>query len=353
MAKNTGLSKARDAKKDEFYTSYEVIQAEIRHYQDNFAGRTVLCNCDDPFESNFCRFFLKNFNRLHLRRLICTSYYTSPVLGQQLVLPEFSEESPCGWVIDLSEVPLAGEPTDREIEALLHSRKYGVRRLQGDGDFRSGECLAYLEQADIVVTNPPFSLFREYVAQLMEYGKQFLIIGNVNAITYKEIFPLLKDNRLWLGASIHSGDRKFYVPEDYPLQAAGCGVDADGRKYIRVKGVRWFTNMDYAIRHRELVLHKTYAGHEAEYPKYDNYDAINVDKTASIPMDYPGAMGVPITYLDKHNPEQFEVVKFRKGDDEKDLTYTLTEADPAGGPEKKRTVTPYFRIIIRRKEPQK
>ena len=194
--------------------------------------------------------------------------------------------------------------------------------MKGNGDFRSEECIELLKEADIVATNPPFSLFREYVSQLMEYHKKFLIIGNVNAITYKEIFPLIKENKLWLGASIHSGDRKFYVPDDYPMNASNCGTDEQGRRYIRVKGVRWFTNLDYKQRHEELTLYKNYYGHENEYPKYDNYDAINVDATSDIPCDYFDNIGVPITFLDKYNPDQFEVVKFRKGDDGKDLTYT-------------------------------
>lgn len=285
----------------------------------------MLCNCDDPFESNFCKFFLRNFNYLKLKRLICTSYGTSPVIGQQLSLFDNADEPVQrgnGYVMDITEVPMANGRgvSDADINNLLLSKKRGVKKLKGDGDFRSDECVKYLKQADIVVTNPPFSLFREYVAQLMQHGKQFLIIGNVNAITYKEIFPLIKDNKMWLGASIHSGDRKFYVPDDYPLNAAGCGIDADGRKFIRVKGVRWFTNLDYAIRHEELPLYNRYYGNEEEYPKYDNYDAINVDKTSDIPGDYYEDIGVPITYLDKHNPEQFEVIKFRKGNDEKDLT---------------------------------
>ncbi|MCR4610979.1 MAG: adenine-specific methyltransferase EcoRI family protein, partial [Lachnospiraceae bacterium] len=328
MAKNVGLSKAKDAKKDEFYTSYDDIQLEINHYEDKFKGKTVLCNCDDPFESNFCKFFLRNFNYLGLKRLICTSYSTSPVIGRQLTLFDLMDEPVImgnGYVMDIKEVPMANGRgiSDEDIDNLLKSKKRGVKKLKGDGDFRSDECIEYLKQADVVVTNPPFSLFREYVAQLVQYKKDFLIIGNVNAITYKEIFPLIKDNKLWLGASIHSGDRKFYVPDDYPLKASGCGVEPDGRKFIRVKGVRWFTNLDYAIRHEELVLYKQYYGNEKDYPKYDNYDAINVDKTADIPKDYFEYMGVPITYLDKHNPEQFEVVKFRKGNDDKDLTYTV------------------------------
>ena len=198
--------------------------------------------------------------------------------------------------------------SDEDIDALLKSKKRGVKKLKGDGDFRSEECIRYLKEADIVVTNPPFSLFREYIAQLIAYQKSFLIIGNVNAITYKEIFPLIKDNRLWLGASIHSGDRKFYVPDDYPLHAAGCGIDKNGRKYIRVKGVRWFTNLDYATRHEKLILYKKYYGNEEEYPHYANYNAINVNKVADIPCDYFEDIGVPITYLDKHNPDQFEII---------------------------------------------
>ena len=359
MAKNSGLSKAKDAKKDEFYTAYEDIQVEINHYEDKFKGKIVLCNCDDPFESNFCKFFLRNFNYLGLKRLICTLYSTSPVLGQQLSLFDMLDEPVIqgnGYVMYISEVPMANGRgvSDEDIDALLKSRKRGVKKLKGNGDYRSDECLKYLELADIVVTNPPFSLFREYVALLMEHQKSFLIIGNVNAITYKEIFPLIKDNKLWLGASIHSGDRKFYVPDDYPLNAAGCGVDKDGRKFIRVKGVRWFTNIDYPTRHEDLVLFKRYYGNEDDYPQYDNYNAINVDKTTDIPCDYFEDIGVPITYLDKHNPEQFEVVKFRKGNDEKDLTYSveantiLTDRQTDRQTDRRR-ITPYFRIIIRRK----
>ena len=212
--------------------------------------------------------------------------------------------------MDISEVPMANGRgvSDSDIDSLLKSKNSGVKKLKGDGDFRSDECIEYMKQADVVITNPPFSLFREYVAQLIEYEKNFLIIGNVNAITYKEIFPLIKDNKMWLGASIHSGDRKFYVPDDYPLKASGCGEDENGRKFIRVKGVRWFTNLDYTKRHEELVLYKKYYGNEEEYPKYDNYDAINVDKTADIPCDYFEYMAVPITYTDKYNPDQFEII---------------------------------------------
>ena len=182
----------------------------------------------------------------------------------------------------------------------------GIKYLNGDGDFRSEESIELLKQADIVVTNPPFSLFREYVAQLIEYEKKFLIIGNVNALSYKDCFKLVKENKMWLGCSIHSGDREFGVPEDYPLNAAGCRVDENGKKYIRVKGVRWFTNLDYKERHEDLILYKKYD--PEEYPRYENFDAINVNKTKEIPVDYKGAMGVPITFLDKYNPEQFEII---------------------------------------------
>ena len=181
-----------------------------------------------------------------------------------------------------------------------------VKNLKGDGDFRSTECVELLKQADIVITNPPFSLFREYIAQLIKYEKKFIILGNVNALSYKETFTLIKENKVWLGYSIHSGDREFGVPDYYPLNAAGCRIDENGKKYIRVKGVRWFTNIDYSERHEDLVLYKTY--NSEEFPKYDNYDAIEVSKTADIPMDFDGVMGVPITFLDKFNPDQFEIL---------------------------------------------
>lgn len=194
----------------------------------------------------------------------------------------------------------------------MRNKKNTMTLLDGDGDFRSSECVELLKEADIVVTNPPFSLFRDYVAQLIEYKKRFIIIGNVNAITYKEFFPLLKNNQVWIGASIHSGDRKFNVPDDYPLNAAGCGIDSDGKKFIRVKGIRWFTNIDYKERHENLILYKNYT--PEGYPHFDNYDAINVDKTTDIPCDYDGIMGVPITFMDKYSPEQFEIVGYTAKD---------------------------------------
>ena len=355
MAKNSDLHNAKNKKNDEFYTQYEDIQKELNNYEKHFEGKTVLCNADDPFESNFCKFFLRNFNYLGLKRLICTSYNSSPVAGTQISLFDIIEGKTAeghGYVLDVSKVPMANGRgvSDADIDKLLRSKKY-VKELKGNGDFRSDECIEYLKQADIVVTNPPFSLFREYVAQLVQYDKKFLIIGNVNAITYKETFPLIRDNQLWLGASIHSGDRKFYVPDNYPLEAAGCGIDEDGRRFIRVKGVRWFTNLDYPQRHEELILYKTYT--PEEYPICDNYESINVNKVSDIPIDYDGVMGVPITFLDKYNPEQFEIVGMAAGNSRAtgfyyNVPYT-PHKDDRGGCFVVNGERQYARILIQRK----
>ena len=250
MAKNENLHKAKDAKKDEFYTQYEDIQNELNHYEQHFRGKTVLCNCDDPFESNFCKFFLRNFNYLGLKRLICTSYGTSPVVGQQLSLFDDENEPVArghGYVMDIREVPMANGRgvSDEDIDALLKSKRRGVKKLKGDGDFRSEECIEYLKQADIVVTNPPFSLFREYVAQLMEYDKKFLIIGNKNAITYKEIFPLIKDNKLWLGYGFRKDDAYFRIPLERATGYAP-GVYNPATGLVHFRNCTWFTNLDTA-----------------------------------------------------------------------------------------------------------
>ena len=318
MAGNSALSAAVKAKKDEFYTQLTDIEKEMRYYRKHFKGKTVLCNCDDPFESNFFKYFVLNFNRFGLKKLIATCYAASPIMGQQLSLfdvvggEEEQRNKPYKAVVTkVYDVTGDGSVDMFDVAELFKKHENELVELEGDGDFRSDECLALLDDADIVVTNPPFSLFREYVAVLMEHKKHFIIIGNVNAITYKEVFPLIMDNYLWFGASIHSGDRKFYVPDDYPLNAAGCGVDEDGRRYIRVKGVRWYTNLDFKQRHEELILVKRYD--PTLYPHYDNYDAINVDKTSDIPCDYSGVMGVPITFMDKYNPDQFEIVGMAAG----------------------------------------
>ena len=316
MAKagNAQLGNAKKEKKDEFYTQLADINAELRHYTNHFAGKVVLCNCDDPYESNFFKYFAANFNALKLKRLVATCYAGSQVAGRQLELfasdQETTEEKkriPHKIVInEVTDVNGDGRIDLSDVEWLIKNDKNVLTKLEGDGDFRSAECIALLKETDIVVTNPPFSLFREYVAQLIQYGKKFLVIGNLNAMHYKEIFPLFKENEMWLGASIHSGDRKFTVPENYPLDAAACGIDESGQRFIRVKGVRWFTNLDYKKRHEEFVSVRKY--NPADYPKYENYDAIEVSKTADIPEDWYGLMGVPDTFLDKHNPDQFEII---------------------------------------------
>lgn len=310
---NRNLHSASKAKKDEFYTQLVDIENELKHYKDQFRGKVVFCNCDDPKESNFVKYFSRNFEYLRLKKLIATHFSYANL---------FTKASPY-------KLEYTG---DKNGNRMPDPNEF-MTEMISNGDFRSEECIELLKKADIVVTNPPFSLFREYLAQLVEHNKKFLIIGNVNAITYKECFKLIKDNKMWLGASIHSGDREFQVPDDYPLNAAGSRIDSDGKKYIRVKGVRWFTNLDYEERHENFGLYKKYT--PEEYPKYDNYDAINVDKTADIPKNYNGAIGVPITFLDKYNPEQFEIIKFRKGDDDKDLVVNGK--------------FPYFRIIIKEK----
>lgn len=314
---NKALSKAKTAKQDEFYTQLSDIENELRHYRDQLRGKVVLCNCDDPYESNFFRYFALNFNALGLKKLIATCYDGSSIAGGRLPLFEIEGLKPdCKqpYAVEITNVPDVngdGAIDLTDVELLLKSDGNVSHTLKGDGeygagDFRSAECVEFLKQADVVVTNPPFSLFREYVAQLFEYSKHFIVLGNVNACTYKEIFSLIQADRIWLGPSIHSGDREFRVPDHYPLEAAGFRVSADGTKYIRVKGVRWFTNLDIPERHLEIPLYKTYNGDE--YPKYANFDAIEVAKTAEIPADYSGLMGVPITFLDKYNPDQFEIV---------------------------------------------
>jgi hypothetical protein len=291
---NKNLNNAKEAKKDEFYTQLEDINNELRHYREHFRGKVVLCNCDDPRVSNFFTYFAYNFEFLGLKRLITVCYK-----NQNMDLFSQNQSEKAVYLI---------YDGDKNGNHIPDAEEIGVLPLKGDGDFRSPECIELLKQADIVVTNPPFSLFREYVAQLVAYDKKFLIIGNVNAITYKEIFPLIQANKMWIGPSIHSGDRKFWVPDNYELNAAGCGVDETGRKFIRVKGVRWFTNLDYKERHEDLILYKKYT--PEEYPTYANYDAIEVNKTSDIPCDYDGKMGVPITFLDKYNPDQFEIIGF-------------------------------------------
>ena len=294
MSMNENLRQARRKKKDEFYTQLSDIENEMQHYEPHFADKTIYCNCDDPRVSNFYRYFSLKFEDLKLKRLIASCYR-----NQDADLFSRHDSEKAVWIEYTGY--RKGERTPRDEDAK-------VRPFEGDGDFRSAECIELLKQADIVVTNPPFSLFREYVAQLVEHSKKFLIIGNQNSTTYKDIFPLIKENKIWLGPSIKSGDREFGVPDHYPLTAATSRIDENGNKFIRVKGVRWFTNIDHAKRHKFLKLGAKYKGNEEEYSTYDNYDAINVNLVADIPSDWTGVMGVPISFLDKHNAEQFEIL---------------------------------------------
>lgn len=311
MAQNKNLSDAKRAKKDEFYTQLDDISNELRHYREHFRGKTVLCNCDDPYESKFFQFFALKFNAWGLHRLICTCYDGSSIAYRELSIPFDGEKKNDrkAYKVELTEVTdVNGDGATDLLDVCEILRQHPPVPLKGNGDFRSPECVALLQEADIVVTNPPFSLFREYVAQLMKYDKKFLIIGHQNAITYKEIFPLIKENKIWLGYGFKGGAAHFMSPYE---DKATAGDHKEGM--IRVSGVNWFTNLDHSKRHEELDLYKTYS--PDLYPHYDNYDAIEVGKTADIPMDYEGAMGVPITFMDKFNPEQFEILGMCENED--------------------------------------
>jgi len=303
--KNKNLNKAKAAKKDEFYTQLSDIERELAHYQDHLRGKVVLCNCDDPRVSNFFNYFSRNFEFLQLKKLITTCYKNQE---RDMFSRHDSEQA-----ISLEY------HGDRNHNRTPDPEEIGIKPLRGDGDFRSKECVALLRQADVVITNPPFSLFREYVAQLIEHDKKFVIIGNKNAITYKEIFKLIKENNLWVGNTPMSTDLLFDVPEEFAEELVATKKEGSG--YVKVDGVIkaraqavWFTNLDHAKRHENLVLYKTY--NSDAYPKYDNYDAINVDKTKNIPADYAGVMGVPISFLDKYNPDQFEILGSNRGVDQ-------------------------------------
>ena len=312
MTKNNNLHTAKATKNDEFYTQLEDIENELKYYKDYFKGKVVYCNCDgflNEEKSNFFVYFSLNYEFLGLKGLICTKYNPN---GKGRKYEYYGDLNGNNY------------PDEEEIF---------TSDLEGDGDFRSEECIEILKKCDIVCTNPPFSLFRQYVAQLFEYKKDFLIIGNVNAISYKEVFPLIKENKMWLGVSSFNKGMYFGVPDDYTYaDTYKFDRERNGKKVMRVSSICWFTNLDHKKRHEELVLYKKY--NEEEYPKYDNYDAIEVSKVTDIPMDYYGVMGVPITFLDKYCPTQFQIIKFRKGDDNKDLSVNGK--------------CPYFRILIKR-----
>ncbi|PIY70114.1 modification methylase, partial [Candidatus Roizmanbacteria bacterium CG_4_10_14_0_8_um_filter_36_36] len=306
---NKNLHSARTAKTDEFYTQLVDIEKELKHYKDQFRGKVVYCNCDDPYESNFFKYFASNFNALELKKLITTSYSGSPIVGGQLPLFQVAgSKGKQPFKIEIKEVPdidKDGAINLDDVKYLLKHDKNTATPLKGSGDFRSDECIELLKQADVVVTNPPFSLFREYVAQLMEHKKKFLILGDQNAITYKETFGYIKDDKLWLGYD-NGGTKWFQVPMDYDIPTESRKKIVNGVKYFSMGRILWFTNLDTTKRHENFVLYKKYT--PKEFPKYDNYDVINVDKVSDIPMNYKGVMGVPITFVDKYNPKQFEIL---------------------------------------------
>lgn len=376
MADNMNLGTAKAAKQDHFFTLYSDIELEMNalvEYDPNvFRDKTVLLPCDDPEWSNFTKYFAANFERFGLKKLISTSYAKDAEIKQPTLLEQKSplfdndKNKTCGKLFTLSrDADNSGAIDADDIEF--------VGYLEGDGDFRSEEVTQLRDEADIIVTNPPFSLFREFLNWIRAGDKAFSIIGNVNAITYKEVFPLLQNNQIWLGDSIHSGDRKFNVPDDYPLEAAGCGVDPDGRKYIRVKGVRWFTNLEHGKRHEPLLLdtkehnlkfnkklkNKLQADYGMDdYPRYVNYQAIEVPFTEAIPSDYSGLMGVPITFLDRYNPDQFQIIgiSLELAGNMKDFANKgeympggkrFYLAAPIGSPYKYRRM--YDRIVIKKK----
>lgn len=317
-ATNELLQKARKSKNDEFYTQLSDIERELRYYKEHFNGKVVYCNCDDPQTSNFFKYFYLNFKALRLKKLIAACY-------KEQVNDLFStERSGNGFFYEYT-----GDNEEKPTSS-------NVVYFRGDGDFRSQESIRLLQQSDIVVTNPPFSLFREFVAQLIKYDKKFLIIGNINAITYKEIFKLIKENKAWLGINLGRGISGFIVPEHYELYGTEARIDESGNRIVSPNNCLWLTNLETSQRYEDIILTKKYVGHENEYPKYDNCNGINVNKTQDIPADYAGLMGVPITFLHKFNPSQFEIIKFRKGDDDKDLSINGK--------------CPYFRILIKNKQ---
>jgi len=354
---NKNLNAAKTAKKDEFYTQLTDIERELQHYWPHFRDKVVLCNCDDPYESNFFKYFALRFNQLGLKKLICTCYNGSPVQGNELLLhfDGFDEEpTKIAYKVEITEVKdLNGDGAVdlSDVRYLLQNDKNVLSTLK-TGDFRDPECIELLKQADIVVTNPPFSLFREYIGQLMEYKKKFLIVGNQGAIIYKEIFPHVIENRIWLGYGFKGGAAHFVSPYE---DIATATDHKEGM--IRVSGVHWFTNLDIPKRKEEIDLVCRYS--PEEYPQYDNYNAINVNKTQDIPCDYTGLMGVPITFLDKYNPNQFEIVWQASGNTRasaptevlKKLGYTIHPED-RGGCGVVKGKRQYSRILIRNKHPK-
>ena len=312
MAGNQALSLRNRSPKDEFYTQLTDIEAEVHHYKDQLRGKVVLCNCDDPYESNFFKYFAMNFNHLGLKKLIATSFVTSSVVGEQLSLldlpsvPKGSEK--CAYKVEITDVPDAngdGAIDLSDVEYLIRNTRNVLTPLQGDGDFRSPESVALLEESDIVVTNPPFSLFQDYITLLLNSGKHFLVLGDQNGAKYSAIFPHIMGDRLWFGYE-NGGTKWFRVPDDYEIKTESRKKIVDGIQYFSMGRIYWYTNLDTTRRHQPLTLYKRYT--PEEFPTYTNYPAIEVSKVSDIPMDYDGEIGVPITFLDKYNPEQFKIV---------------------------------------------
>ena len=329
------LAQAKDAKKDEFYTQLSDIEKELVHYREYFRDKVVFCNCDDPYESNFFKYFALNFNALGLKKLIATCYDGSPIAQQELPLFPEAETEPKrkAYKVEISEVPdMDGNGTAdlTDVQLLLKSSDNNVKaELKQNGSFDSPESIELLKEADVVVTNPPFSLFREFLALLEKYNKQFIIIGNTNALKYKLTFKMFQEDKIRTGYTNFNVGMYFQVPDSWEK----FHHVENGKKMARVSTSCWFTNLPVSKHNEELILIKHYT--PEEYPKYDNYDAINVNTYTDIPCDFEGVMGVPVTFLDKYNPAQFEIIKFRKGDDDKDLTVNGK--------------SPYFRILIRKK----
>lgn len=350
----TNLSAARTAKKDEFYTQLSDIENELKHYREHFRGKTIFCNCDDPYESNFFKYFASNFNTLGLKKLIATCYNGSPVQGNELLLDfgdGFNDEpKKIAYKVEITEVNDVngdGRTDLSDVRYLIQNDKNVLSLLKENGDFRSAECVELLKEADIVVTNPPFSLFTEYVAQLMKYEKKFLIIGNQNAIPIKQIFPLIKNNQMWLGYGFKGGATHFLSPYE------DIAVAGDHQKgMIRVSGVVWYTNLETKKRHEELILYKSYT--PEEYPKYIDYNAINVDDTVNIPVDYYEVMGVPLTFMNQYCPEQFELLDVCEPAIELEILKKMPKFKEYPSRQKKvRGILcqkKYHRILIRRKQ---
>ena len=348
---NKNLNQAKEAKKDEFYTQLIDIENELRHYREHFRDKVVLCNCDDPYESNFFKYFALNFNALGLKKLIATCYDGSPVQGDELMLDfgDFTDEpKKIAYKVEITEVSDVngdGVVNLADVQYLLKNDKNVLNLLKGSGDFRSSECIELLKEADIVCTNPPFSLFREYVAQLMKYDKKFLIIGNQNALHYKDIFPFIKDYRIWLG---YNSPKKFYVPDSFER---GNVMIIENKRVATFGNIIWYTNLDNPKRHEDIVLYKQYQADE--YPKYENIDAIDVENISDIPFDYEGVMGVPDTILRQLNPAQFEIIGLGSGNLAKEAGVSRNyrgRTDLAYIDENGKHKCPYSRILIRRKQ---